>query len=206
MTRSALALCGALLLGGCADTAPEANTPAGKSGAASVQIESAPDSARTGPLVDAERLLAEALAQAKSENKRVLLHLGAPWCSWCKAFQEFLAQHANLFADDFVVLKIDVEAMEHGGEIAKRLRGERDGGIPWIVILDGDGTQLVTSDGPDGNIGFPVTEPECGHFRKMMESTMQHAPAGRIAEIAKALEEFTEAKRRAASTSGIHGF
>ena len=55
--------------------------------------------------------------------------------------EEFLDTSAHLFADDYLVLKIDVEKMEHGGETEKRLRGDRSGGIPWITILDGDGAE-----------------------------------------------------------------
>ncbi|MEQ1906483.1 MAG: hypothetical protein ABL888_20030 [Pirellulaceae bacterium] len=85
--------------------------------------------------------------------------------------------------------------MQHGEEIGKKLRGDRDGGIPWSTILDGDGKELVTSDGPKGNIGCPITEDECAYFMTMIEKTIQHAPADRIAAIAKALDEYAQKKR-----------
>ncbi len=109
--------------------------------------------------------------------------------------EEFLDTNAGLFADDYLVLEIDVETMENGEATANRLRGERGGGIPWIAILDADGTELVTSDGPDGNIGCPVSEDECAYFVSMIETTIQRAPEGRIAEITKALDEYAAKKR-----------
>jgi hypothetical protein len=109
--------------------------------------------------------------------------------------EEFLDTNANLFADDYLVIKIDTETMEHGGETGKRLRGGRSGGIPWITILDGDGTELVTSDGPSGNIGCPITEEECTYFVTMIEKTIQHAPERRVADIAKALDEHAQKRR-----------
>jgi hypothetical protein len=109
--------------------------------------------------------------------------------------EEFLATNARLFADDYLVLKIDVETMEHGEETGRRLRGDRDGGIPWITILDGDGTELVTSDGPSGNIGCPISEQECAYFISMIESTIRHAPEGRVAEIAEALDQYAQQRR-----------
>ena len=48
--------------------------------------------------------------------------------------EEFLDTNADLFADDYLVLKIDVEEMEHGDDIGQQLRGARTGGIPWITI------------------------------------------------------------------------
>lgn len=109
--------------------------------------------------------------------------------------EEFLDTNAQLFADDYIVLKIDVEEMEHGEEIGKQLRGERTGGIPWIVILDGEGTELITSDGPNGNVGCPITVDECAYFVTMIEQTIQHAPAERAKEIADALDAFAKPRR-----------
>ena len=82
--------------------------------------------------------------------------------------------------------------MKQGAETGKQLRGDRGGGIPWITILDSEGTELVTSDGPKGNIGCPVTESERSYFLTMIEKTLQHAPEGRIAEIAAALDQHAE--------------
>jgi hypothetical protein len=110
--------------------------------------------------------------------------------------EEFLDTNARFFADDYLVLKIDVETMEGGEAVASRLRGARAGGIPWSVILDADGTELVTSDGPDGNIGCPVSEDECAYFVSMIERTIQHAPEGRVAEIRGALDEYAAKRRR----------
>jgi hypothetical protein len=59
MKRSALTLLAVLLLGGCAE--PLRNTA----------DEASP--------VDAERLLASTLENAAADNKRVIVHLGAPW-------------------------------------------------------------------------------------------------------------------------------
>jgi hypothetical protein len=109
--------------------------------------------------------------------------------------EEFLDSNASLFADDYIVLKIDVEQMQHGNDIAMKLRGDRKGGIPWITILDGEGVELVTSDGPKGNIGCPITEDECAYFVTMIENTIQHAQPGRVAEIAKALDDYAKKKR-----------
>ena len=109
--------------------------------------------------------------------------------------EEFLDTNAALFADDYLVLKIDIEEMEHGDEIGKKLRRDREGGIPWIAILDSEGTELVTSDGPSGNIGCPITAEECAYFVTMIEKTIQHAPERRVAEIATALTAFAQKKR-----------
>ena len=91
MKRSALRLFAVLLLGGCAESAKETEMADDKSPAANateaaetpaVQTAaggSVPDAAEAASPVDAERLLASTLESAKADNKRVMVHLGAPW-------------------------------------------------------------------------------------------------------------------------------
>ena len=143
------------------------------------------------PQVDATSLLTRTLEQAQANQKCVFVHLGAPWCGWCTKLESFLDEHSQLFTDDFILLKIDVETMKGGAEVAHQLRGERTGGIPWITILDATGTEIISSDGPDGNIGCPVTAEEQAYFVSMIEKSMQHSPASRLAEITEALKEFS---------------
>ena len=80
----------ALLLAGCADTGKEVKPAGGKSPTADADVAGqetadlstavASDPATTAHAsVDAEKLLASALETAKADNKRVLVHLGAPW-------------------------------------------------------------------------------------------------------------------------------
>jgi|TARA_B110000495_G_C22584932_1_gene351047 hypothetical protein len=109
--------------------------------------------------------------------------------------EEFLDTNAELFEHDYVVLKIDVEEMQNGGTVATRLRQGREGGIPWITILNADGQEIVTSDGPQGNIGCPITKGECGYFITMIEKSSQHASTEQVTDIAKALDEYAQKRR-----------
>ena len=47
---------------------------------------------------------------------------------------------APLMARDYTDLKIDTEGDLGGEAVAARLRGERKGGIPWMVITDSNGS------------------------------------------------------------------
>lgn len=86
--------------------------------------------------------------------------------------------------------------MVGGQEVAKSLRGERKGGIPWMTILDADRKELVTSDGPKGNIGCPVTEDECAWFLKMLETTRQSVTDAEMKTLAERLEAHALRYRR----------
>ena len=93
---------------------------------------------------------------------------------------------------DFIIVKIDTDRMTHGKEVAERLRGERRGGIPWMVILDAAGKELITSDGPKGNVGCPMLPHERAFFIEMLEKTSQRMGKDGIALVKKALDAYAE--------------
>ena len=102
--------------------------------------------------------------------------------------EEFLKENADLFAADYVILKIDTQNMENGKTVANRLDKGRGGGIPWMVILDSDGTELASSFGPDGNIGYPIASEEISYFVSMIDQTRRKISPEGVAKIAEALE------------------
>lgn len=99
-------------------------------------------------------------------------------------------------ARDFVVLKIDTERHTNGAEVAARLRGDRTGGIPWTVVTDASGAELVAGDGPEGNIGCPVSPAECAWFVEMIRRSAQHLEDADVALIAAELEKHALPLRR----------
>ncbi|MGY8747529.1 MAG: hypothetical protein ACKVHR_05665 [Pirellulales bacterium] len=52
-----------------------------------------------------------------------------------------------------------------------QMKRERSGGMPWMVILNGDGKEMITSVGPEGNVGCPVQPAEIDHFVTMIQSS-----------------------------------
>jgi hypothetical protein len=102
----------------------------------------------------------------------------------------------EIVGKDFVDTKIDTDRMTHGAEVAKKLRGESGGGIPWIVILDATGKQLVTSDGPKGNVGCPVQPEEVAWFMSMVKQTRQRITDEDFTALGEHLETFARKYRR----------
>ena len=70
------------------------------------------------------------------------------------------------------MVAIDTDRMTGGAELAAELRGSKRGGIPWMVILAGDGAPQITSDGPKGNCGCPATPHEIDHFLAMLDERL----------------------------------
>lgn len=137
---------------------------------------------------NAEAVLAGALEKAKSDDKLVLVHFGAPWCGWCGHLERFLDEQSERLGKDYVVVKIDTDRMDEAAAVVAKLRSKPEGGIPWMTILTPDGTEKINSDGPEGNIGCPVAPAEIEHFLKMLESTKQRLSAEDLSALRAALE------------------
>lgn len=124
------------------------------------------------PIV-ADAYLADALSKAKAEGKSVILRFGAPWCIWCHRLQDLLdtPAAAELLAKDYINIKVDIDRMTGGKDLLAKYRTGKDGGIPWFVILDGDGKALATSDAKGGNIGFPTEPADFAHLADILSKT-----------------------------------
>jgi hypothetical protein len=93
---------------------------------------------------------------------------------------------------DYVEVKIDTDRMPGGDEVLANYRQGKDGGIPWMVILDAAGNALVTSDGERGNVGYPVEAGEIAHFLTMLRKTAKRISEEEIAGVGRALERTAE--------------
>ncbi len=109
--------------------------------------------------------------------------------------EKFLQEKSNILDSDFVAVKIDLSEMENGAEVGKRLRKSRGGGIPWMVILAADGEEILSSDGPKGNCGYPLHPHEIEHFLNMLRSTSTRMNEQQLAEIKRGLDEYRENRR-----------
>lgn len=142
------------------------------------------------PKPDAEVLVGEAFQKAKQQDKQILLRVGNPYCGWCKVLAQFLQDHDELFAKDYVDLKIDTVRMINGENVASSHRPKDCQGDPWFMILDGMGNVLATSVGTNGNIGYPLQPDEVSHFVKMIRDTHRRITSEELASIETDLHDF----------------
>ncbi|SPE60704.1 conserved exported hypothetical protein [Verrucomicrobia bacterium] len=97
---------------------------------------------------DGGKQIADALAGAKKENKRVLVQFGANWCGWCHKLHNLFESDAAIAAklkEAYIVVRVDVNK-GHNDEINKRYGNPTRFGLPVIVLLDEDGKALTTQD------------------------------------------------------------
>jgi uncharacterized GH25 family protein len=68
------------------------------------------------PMPDAQKRLSDALAQARRENKRVLVEESAAWCGWCHVLAKYLDKHRSLVEKDYVWITIDPTLCARAGD------------------------------------------------------------------------------------------
>jgi len=143
------------------------------------------------PYRDARQILSEALKEAEIQNKKVFLHSGAPWCGWCRRLEEWMLRDeiASIMGKYFVDVKIDVDRTVGGKEVMDGYNGGY-GGVPWLAMLEPDGTVIIDSVAPNGrNIGSPQAMWEIGHFRTMLATAAPEMTGAEIEILTVSLAE-----------------
>jgi thioredoxin-related protein len=137
----------------------------------------------------ADDVLTAALAEAAKTERNVFLHFGAPWCGWCLKLDAWLLKPevAGVLGKDFVDVKIDLDRMTGAKEVLTRYNPSAKGGIPWFVMLDGKGKEILNSDGPKGNIGFPAEAHEIDYFVTMLQKANHRITEQEIDDLRKSL-------------------
>lgn len=100
-----------------------------------------------------EQLVAVAIAQARREDKRILLLLGANWCPWCRRLHAALTKDAAVQArlkEKFVLVFIDANTRNDKHRNAALLERygnpTRQFGLPVFVVLDRNGKLLTARE------------------------------------------------------------
>ena len=135
------------------------------------------------PPPQARSVLDAASKTAKSENKNIMVHFEASWCSWCKRLDEAMRspELGKLFGDNFVLVALTVlesdqkKALENpGAEILMKEMGGEKAGLPFYAFLKADGTPIANSVAlpKSVNIGYPATAEEIEAFGKLLEKSV----------------------------------
>jgi hypothetical protein len=101
---------------------------------------------------------------------------------------------APLFGKEFVNLYVDTSKVPGGGKLHASYKGSDNQGIPWFVVLDGEGKELADSNGPKGNIGCPNTDEEIDVFIGILKKVSTHLSDEDRAALRKSLVHHREKK------------
>lgn len=150
------------------------------------------------PQPDAAARLAEERAAAASESKRVLISFFASWCGWCTPMNAVFEDRAVRPILERRYRLIHMRALEHSASrraqqwvnadaIYHRFARDDDG-LPFVVILNEDGSALVSSRSPANNqsIGFPVSAAELAWFEAMLRTGAPDLSSEELATVRQA--------------------
>lgn len=137
---------------------------------------------------DAEENWKAALQEAAKSNRRVWVRLSGKNCGPCHLLTRWMDKHKAVLDKEFVMLKVDWGNDRQADAIAERMTKGRLVGIPFHGIYSADGSPLIDSYGPLGNIGYPGGLESLRHFRQMLETGCIHLNANEIDELVKSLE------------------
>jgi len=86
---------------------------------------------------DARTDITQALSQAATSGKSVIVVFGANWCADCKVLEMAMKEGASapLVAREFQVVKVDVGRFDHNVAIAESYGVPLKNGIPAVAIL-----------------------------------------------------------------------
>ena len=102
---------------------------------------------------DASKLISDAVAKAKTEDRRVLALFGGNWCIWCQRLHRLMATDpaiARILADNYLVVMVDVSGRDKSGKSVNRNEavvakyGVAAFGYPALVVISNKGTPLIT--------------------------------------------------------------
>ena len=113
---------------------------------------------------NAKAEVSQALADAQSTHRPVLLIFGANWCEDCRALDAALkqARTAQWLATEFKVVKIDVGNFDHNLDVVNQYENPIKNGIPAAVIVS-----------PDRRVLYATRAGELADARKMSDDGIE---------------------------------
>ncbi len=140
--------------------------------------------------LSAEKIFEDAVAQAKKENKCIMVIFHASWCTWCHRMDASLNDEKckKFFDDNYIIRHLvvdeskDKKNLENPGANEFRAKYHGDGtdtGIPFWLVFSRTGKLVSDSkirkegDGPEGgqNVGCPANEQEVAFFLNVVKQT-----------------------------------
>jgi len=97
---------------------------------------------------DGEKQIAQALASAQKQHKRVLVQLGANWCQGCHQLHNLLKNDPAISQEvknGYIWILIDLD-QAHNAEVDEKYGNPSHQGYPALMILEADGKQVLKTD------------------------------------------------------------
>jgi len=96
---------------------------------------------------DAKKEIAEALAKALAEDKRVILVFGGNWCYDCHVLDKALhsGEAASIVKQSYLIVHVDIGEGDKNLDLIKKYETTLGSGVPTVVIIDDEGRVIYSS-------------------------------------------------------------
>ncbi len=101
------------------------------------------------PMADGRQQIKTAVAQAKKDNKHVLLQIGGNWCSWCLLLNKLYetdSDVAKALNDNYILVHLNTSPENKNEDILAELGYPQRFGFPVLVVLDQNGMRIHTQN------------------------------------------------------------
>ena len=138
---------------------------------------------------NADKEWKEAFVNANATGRRVWVRLAQQYCGPCVKLDRWIDAHRGILEKDFVILRVDESYDEAGPEVAQRLLQGRNMGTPFHGMFTAEGTLIIDSVGPNGNVGYMSGIEGSRHFQAMLEISCRNITKQEQKLLLKSLQE-----------------
>jgi thiol:disulfide interchange protein len=116
---------------------------------------------------DPQQALDQAIPQAQTAHKRILLEVGGDWCIWCHKLHHFFDANSDLnaFMDQYFIT-VKVNHSPENENTAFLSQYPEVAGYPHLFVLESDGTLLHSQNTGDLEEGDHHDRDKVAHFLK----------------------------------------
>lgn len=114
---------------------------------ASAQLRMIPNTSIYDANADAKKEIREALAKAKTQNKRLLLVFGADWCYDCHVLDYYFHQPdiEPIVDKNYIVVHVDIGQGEKNVDVANKYNIPLNRGVPSVAVVSNTGAVLYST-------------------------------------------------------------
>ena len=96
---------------------------------------------------DARKEIADALAKAVADNKRVMLIFGGNWCYDCHVLDQALhsGEAGKVVKASYLLVHVDIGEGDKNLDLVEKYKSTLDRGVPAVSLLSSDGRVLYSS-------------------------------------------------------------
>ena len=122
--------------------------------------------------VDARKEIQEALANAKSDRKRVMLVFGGNWCYDCHVLDAALRDPAiaPTFSKYYELVHVDIGQGDRNRDLVRKYKINLEKGVPAISLLDSTGKLIFNDKGGEFQAARRMTEEDLLAFLQKWKS------------------------------------